>query len=37
MWLDNSRLRQDTGYEPEYDTERAVAGYIAWLRAGNER
>ena len=37
MWLDNSRLRQDTGYEPEYDTERAVAGYLGWLRAGNER
>jgi len=36
-WLDTSRLRQDTGYEPEYDTERAVADYIAWLRAGNKR
>ncbi|WP_413809572.1 hypothetical protein [Streptomyces sp. OE57] len=28
---------QDTGYEPAYDTERAVAEYLAWLRAGNER
>jgi UDP-glucose 4-epimerase len=37
IWLDNSRLRQDTGYEPEYDTERAVADYVAWLQAGNER
>lgn len=35
--LDITRLRQDTGYEPVYDTESAVADYIAWLRAGNER
>ena len=37
IWLDNSRLRQDTGYEPEYSTDRAVADYVAWLQAGNER
>ncbi|SDK99732.1 NAD-dependent epimerase/dehydratase family protein [Nonomuraea jiangxiensis] len=37
MWLDISRLRADTGYEPAYDTERAVADYLAWLRAGNPR
>jgi UDP-glucose 4-epimerase len=37
VWLDISRLRQDAGYEPEYDTERAVADYVAWLRAGHER
>jgi UDP-glucose 4-epimerase len=36
-WLDTSRLRQDTGYQPEYDTQRAVADYLEWLRAGNER
>ncbi|MFI6736422.1 NAD-dependent epimerase/dehydratase family protein [Nonomuraea sp. NPDC050451] len=36
-WLDITRLREDTGYEPAYDTERAVADYLAWLRAGNER
>jgi UDP-glucose 4-epimerase len=35
--LDITRLRQDTGFEPEYDTVRAAASYIAWLRAGNER
>ncbi|WP_037908888.1 NAD-dependent epimerase/dehydratase family protein [Actinacidiphila yeochonensis] len=35
MVLDISRLREDTGYQPEYDTERAAADYIAWLRAGN--
>ncbi len=32
-FLDITRLRQDTGYEPAYDTERAVADYLAWLRA----
>ncbi len=36
-WLDTTRLRQDTGFELEYDTERAVADYIGWLRAGNDR
>jgi UDP-glucose 4-epimerase len=35
--LDISRLRQDTGYEPAYDTERSVADYVGWLRAGHER
>ncbi|WHX21081.1 NAD(P)-dependent oxidoreductase [Streptomyces malaysiensis subsp. malaysiensis] len=36
-YLDITRIQQDTGYRPAYDTERAVAEYIAWLRAGNER
>ncbi|MEV4358289.1 NAD(P)-dependent oxidoreductase [Nonomuraea sp. NPDC049625] len=36
-WLDITRLREDTGYEPAYDPERAVADYLAWLRAANER
>ena len=35
--LDIGRLRQDTGYQPAYDTDRAVADYLAWLRAGHER
>ncbi|GGT82576.1 NAD-dependent epimerase/dehydratase family protein [Actinomadura citrea] len=35
-YLDITRLQDDTGYKPEYDTERAVTDYIAWLRAGNE-
>ena len=35
--LDISRLRADTGYRPAYDTSRAVADYIAWLRAGHQR
>jgi UDP-glucose 4-epimerase len=33
--LDIARAHQDTGYLPEYDTARAVADYIGWLRAGN--
>lgn len=37
IYLDISRISQDTGYQPEYGTERAVADYIGWLRAGNER
>ncbi|MEE1941000.1 NAD(P)-dependent oxidoreductase [Streptomyces sp. TRM 70361] len=35
--LDITRLREDTGYRPAYDTDRAAAEYLAWLRAGNER
>jgi UDP-glucose 4-epimerase len=35
--LDISRLREDTGYQPGYDTERSAADYITWLRAGHER
>ncbi|WP_043726958.1 NAD(P)-dependent oxidoreductase [Kutzneria sp. 744] len=35
--LDITRLRKDTGYQPEFDTERAVADYLSWLRAGNPR
>lgn len=30
--LDISRLHEDTGFEPAYDTARAVAEYVAWLR-----
>jgi UDP-glucose 4-epimerase len=35
--LDITRLHQDTGYTPEYDTAHAAADYIAWLRAGHDR
>ena len=35
--LDIARLREDTGFEPQYDTAAAAADYIAWLRAGNQR
>ncbi|MBR7833415.1 NAD(P)-dependent oxidoreductase [Actinospica durhamensis] len=33
MWLDISRLRRDTGYEPSFDTTRAVVDYVAWIRS----
>ncbi|EXG82324.1 NAD-dependent epimerase/dehydratase family protein [Cryptosporangium arvum] len=36
-WLDITRLREDTTFEPRYDTAAAAADYIAWLRAGNPR
>jgi UDP-glucose 4-epimerase len=35
--LDITRLREDTGYRPAYDTDQAVADYAGWLRAGHER
>lgn len=35
--LDISRLRNDTGYEHCFDVRGAVADYVGWLRAGNER
>jgi UDP-glucose 4-epimerase len=31
-YMDNSRIREDVGYRPEYNPERAVAEYIDWLR-----
>jgi UDP-glucose 4-epimerase len=31
-YLDITRLQQDTGYEPEYDVERAVPDYVDWLK-----
>jgi UDP-glucose 4-epimerase len=37
FYLDISRLTKDTGFAPEYDAERGVADYVAWLRAGHER
>jgi UDP-glucose 4-epimerase len=37
VYLDISRLREDTGYRPAYGTEEAVRDYVGWLRAGNER
>ena len=36
-YLDITRVQQDTGYRPTYDTERAVADYVEWLRAGHDR
>jgi UDP-glucose 4-epimerase len=35
-WLDITRLHDDTGYEPAWNTQRAAADYVAWLRAGNK-
>ena len=35
--LDITRLRQDTGFEPGYDLDLAVADYVRWLRAGHAR
>jgi len=36
-WLDITRLREDTGFEPRYDAHAAAADYITWLRAGHDR
>jgi UDP-glucose 4-epimerase len=36
LHLDTTRLREDTGFRPSYDAERAVGDYIGWLRAGHE-
>ncbi|MEU9021489.1 NAD(P)-dependent oxidoreductase [Actinomadura sp. NPDC048394] len=31
-YLDITRLTEDTGFQPEYDVERAVSDYAGWLR-----
>ena len=35
-YLDITRLRNDTGFEPAFDVAAAVADYVAW-RADNSR
>jgi UDP-glucose 4-epimerase len=34
-FLDITRIKNEIGYEPKYNTEQAFADYISWLRAGN--
>ncbi len=36
-YFDITRLRQDTGFEPQYGIEAGIADYVGWLRAGNPR
>ncbi len=31
-YMDVTRIREDVGYQPQYDLERGVAEYIGWLR-----
>jgi UDP-glucose 4-epimerase len=31
-YLDITQLREDTGFQPEYDVERGVPDYVDWLR-----
>ena len=31
-YMDIIRLREDTGFRPEYDVEQAVPDYVNWLR-----
>jgi UDP-glucose 4-epimerase len=33
FYLDITRLRDDTGFVPEYDVERSVRDYVDWLRS----
>ncbi|MCW6009200.1 NAD(P)-dependent oxidoreductase [Micromonospora sp. CPCC 205371] len=37
LYLDTTRLRNDTGFEPAWDLTAAVRDYLTWLRAGNAR
>ena len=32
---DISRIQKDVGYQPEFQVEKSIPDYIAWLRAGN--
>ncbi|HMH35377.1 MAG TPA: NAD(P)-dependent oxidoreductase [Streptosporangiaceae bacterium] len=34
-WLDITRLRHDTGYQPVYDLDRGLHEYVGWLRDGH--
>jgi UDP-glucose 4-epimerase len=35
VYMDISRIKADTGYEPRYTVETGGQDYVAWLRAGN--
>jgi UDP-glucose 4-epimerase len=37
VYMDISRIKADTGYEPRYTVETGVQDYAAWLQAGNAR
>ncbi len=37
IYLDITRIREDTGYQPEYDIRRAVGDYLDWLRTSHPR
>ena len=34
-YMDLGRIREDTGYGPQWPVEKAVPDYLAWLKAGN--
>ena len=36
-YMDNTRIREEVGYRPEYTIERAITEYIYWLRRHPER
>jgi UDP-glucose 4-epimerase len=35
VYMDISRIKADTGYQPEYLPEKSFPDYIDWLRSGN--
>ncbi|MGH7827830.1 MAG: NAD-dependent epimerase/dehydratase family protein [Candidatus Binatia bacterium] len=35
-YMDNTRIREEVGYRPQYNPERAIAEYIEWLRTHPE-
>jgi nucleoside-diphosphate-sugar epimerase len=36
-YMDLTRLRDETGFEPRYSLETGIPEYVAWLRKGNPR
>lgn len=36
-WMDIGRAAEEVGYRPEYDIDRAVRDYLAWLQSGHAR
>ena len=37
LYLDTTRLRTETGFEPAFDLQAGVDDYVGWLTAGNQR
>jgi UDP-glucose 4-epimerase len=36
-FMENKRLKEDTGFTPEFDVHSAIQDYVNWLKAGNPR
>jgi nucleoside-diphosphate-sugar epimerase len=34
-YMDLTRIKGEVGYEPQYNADKAIDDYVAWLQSGN--